>query len=157
MTRTTTSPAPTPESTDGAPDVTSPDDDDPEGTSVLPWRDYTNPDQLSDPDSAEILSIWEVGPAALSGTAVEDSEVTTLNGANAVKVVLAEGADGLDAFNAMAESCYNSITGANVSSPEEAVAWQLEQDATSPKPTTINVYESDGSTVVGSFLVFGSG
>jgi hypothetical protein len=106
----TTSPAPTPEATD-APDITSPDDDDPEGTSVLPWRDYTAVEQLRDPDSAEILSIWEVGPAALSGTAVEDSEVTTLNGANAVKVVLAEGADGLDAFNAMAESCFNGDDG----------------------------------------------
>ena len=70
-------------------------------------------------------------------------------------LILATATNGREGYIETAE--LDAITGANVSSPEEAVAWQLEQDAASPKPTTINVYESDGSTVVGSFLVFGSG
>ncbi|MDZ7732620.1 MAG: hypothetical protein U5R31_05415 [Acidimicrobiia bacterium] len=100
-------PAPVPEATSPAPAITLPDDDDPEGTSVLPWRQYDKVDQLSDPESAEITSIWEVGPAALDGSAIEDTETTTIRGNNAVRVVLADDDDGLEAFNSLAESCFD--------------------------------------------------
>ena len=88
----------------------APDEDDPTGTSVLEWRDVETPEQLIDPSSAEVLGIWEIGPSALSGSAVEDSQLTTLNGDPAVKVVLADDDDGLDAFNALTESCFSRAT-----------------------------------------------
>ena len=111
---TTTTTAPT-TTTSTAPPATiptpvAPDDDDPTGTSVLEWRDIESPEQLSDPSSAKVLGIWEIGPSALSGSAVEDSQLTTLSGDPAVKVVLADDADGLDAFNSLAESCFSRTT-----------------------------------------------
>ncbi len=113
---TTTTTAPPQAPTSVAPTTTLPEpppltpasEDDPNGNSVLPWRAFNSVDQLRAPDSAEIRSVWEVGPAALSGDVVENTEVTTYNGDPAVKVVLADGADGLDAFNAMAQSCFNA-------------------------------------------------
>lgn len=47
----------------------------------------------------------------------------------------------------------DAVTGANVSSPEEAIAWQAAQDAATSAPAPIPVYESDGRTVVGSFEI----
>ena len=103
-TTTTTAPPAT------IPTPVAPDEDDPTGTSVLEWRDVETPEQLIDPSSAKVLGIWEIGPSALSGSAVEDSQLTTLNGDPAVKVVLADDADGLDAFNSLAESCFSRAT-----------------------------------------------
>jgi len=42
----------------------------------------------------------------------------------------------------------DELTGANVSSPEEAVEWQRQQDAAGPSVTYIPVYESDGTTLI---------
>ncbi len=84
----------------------APADDDPTGTSVLEWRDIETPQQLLDPSTAAVLAIWDVGPSVLSGSAVQDSTLTTLGGDPAVKVVLADDAEGLGAFNSLAESCF---------------------------------------------------
>ncbi len=111
---TTTTTAPTTTTTTAPPATiptpVAPAEDDPSGTSVLEWRDIETPEQLSDPSSATVLGIWEVGPSALSGSAVEDSQLTTLNGDPAVKVVLADDDDGLDAFNSLAGSCFSRDT-----------------------------------------------
>lgn len=106
VTTTTTAPTTTaPPATIPTPDA--PDAADPNGTSVLEWRDVETPEQLSEPSSAAVLGIWEVGPSALSGSAVEDAQVTTLSGDPAVKVVLADEADGLAAFNSLTEACFS--------------------------------------------------
>ncbi len=47
----------------------------------------------------------------------------------------------------------DAITGADVSSPEEAVVWQRQQEATGRGSMFIPVYESDGVTQVGVFEV----
>lgn len=47
----------------------------------------------------------------------------------------------------------DEATGANVSSPEEAVEWQRRQDEQGGKTIYLPVYESDGNTVVGEFPV----
>lgn len=104
-TESTTTTSTTPPST--IPTPTPPADADPSGTSVLEWRDIETPEQLTDPSTASVLAIWDIGPSALDGSAVEDSELTTLGGDPAVKVVLAEGDDGLGAFNTLTESCFN--------------------------------------------------
>jgi hypothetical protein len=47
----------------------------------------------------------------------------------------------------------DELTGANLSSPDEAVEWQRQQDAAGPGVTYIPVYESDGTTVIGEFPI----
>jgi hypothetical protein len=47
----------------------------------------------------------------------------------------------------------DELTKANVSSPEEAVDWQRQQDAAGPGVILIPVYESDGTTVIGEFPI----
>lgn len=47
----------------------------------------------------------------------------------------------------------DELTGANVSSPEEAIEWQRQQDAEGEREIFIPVYESDGTTVIGEFLI----
>jgi len=47
----------------------------------------------------------------------------------------------------------DEVTGANVSSPEEAIAWQQRQDAAAWDSITIPVFESDGVSQIGSFEV----
>lgn len=90
------------------PDTTPPAEDDPQGDAVLAWRRFETVEQLRDPEAAEILGLWRVGPRALTGDVIEDSEVTELDGVPAVKVVLAEGPDGLEAFNQMAQDCFDA-------------------------------------------------
>lgn len=50
----------------------------------------------------------------------------------------------------------DELTGANVSSPEEAVEWQQQQDEAGSNTTFIPVYESDGTTVIGQFPIASS-
>lgn len=50
----------------------------------------------------------------------------------------------------------DELTGANVSSPEEAVEWQKQQDAAGQGVILIPVYESDGITVIGEFPISSS-
>ena len=108
---TTTTAAPTTTTTTAPPATVPtpepPADADPDGTSVLEWRDVDSPAQLADPSTAPVLSIWEVGPGSLSGTAVEDSQLTTLGGDPAVKVVLTDDDQGLGAFNQLAQECFS--------------------------------------------------
>ncbi len=47
----------------------------------------------------------------------------------------------------------DEITGANISSPEEAIAWQSRQDAAGWTTKSIPVYELDGTTVIGEFEI----
>ncbi len=47
----------------------------------------------------------------------------------------------------------DELTGANVTSPEEATEWQRQQDAARPSVTYIPAYESDGTTVIGEFPI----
>ena len=49
----------------------------------------------------------------------------------------------------------DAATGANVSSPKEAVAWQKTQTARAAKAasTFLDVYDQDGKTVIGKFEV----
>lgn len=47
----------------------------------------------------------------------------------------------------------DEVTGANVSNPEEAVAWQEAMDKATWDTIEIPVYLSDGETVVGGFPV----
>jgi len=47
----------------------------------------------------------------------------------------------------------DEVTGANVSSPEEAVAWQQQMDAASWDQRPIPVYLADGKTVIGEFEI----
>ena len=47
----------------------------------------------------------------------------------------------------------NEVTGANVASPEEAVAWQKRSDAEGWTTKEIPVYKSDGKTEIGTFPI----
>lgn len=47
----------------------------------------------------------------------------------------------------------DAVTGADVSSPGEAVAWERQQEAAGPGSVLIPVFESDGVTQVGVFEV----
>lgn len=47
----------------------------------------------------------------------------------------------------------DQVTGANVSSPEEAIAWQQHQEAAAWDRITIPVFESDGVRQIGFFEV----
>ena len=76
--------------------TTPPSEDNPEGTVLL---------AQPDPRDDSVVARYEVGPAQVSGTTVVGTEVTTLEGYNAVKIVFEETADGLTAFNTLAESC----------------------------------------------------
>lgn len=52
----------------------------------------------------------------------------------------------------------DELTGANVSTPEEALEWQRQQDEAGPQPSIyIPVYQSDGTTQVGTFEIDRSG
>jgi len=49
----------------------------------------------------------------------------------------------------------DEASGANVANPEEAVAYQKRMDEAAARGETfhVNVYESDGVTVIGEFLI----
>lgn len=47
----------------------------------------------------------------------------------------------------------NELTGADVSTPEEAVAWMKKMDAATWDSKTIPVYESDGRSKIGEFEI----
>lgn len=52
----------------------------------------------------------------------------------------------------------DELTGANVSNPQEALEWQRQQDEAGPQPSIfIPVYESDGTTQIGTFEISRSG
>ena len=105
----------------------SPSSKTPEGLGLPPETDLTTvagydtpttpPDQVS-PDADAVLADiefgttnviirWQVGPAQLDGTATDNTQVTTSGGNNAVKVVMEDTPEGLAAFNAMAEACFD--------------------------------------------------
>lgn len=65
-----------------------------------------------------------------------------------ILVVASNGAEGY-----VLKSTLDELTGANVSSPEEAVAWQLAQETATWDSISIPVFASDGVAIVGSFEV----
>ena len=78
--------------------TTPPDQDDPEGTVLL---------AQPDPRDDSVVARYLVGPEQVSGTTVESAVPTTQNGNPAVQIVFADTAEGLDAFNTLAEACKN--------------------------------------------------
>lgn len=48
---------------------------------------------------------------------------------------------------------WKELTGANVSSPEEAIEWQRQMDEATWDRIEIRVYESDGTTEIGKFPI----
>lgn len=70
---------------------------------------------------------------------------------NEPDLILVAATNGLPGYVSKVE--LDVITGADVSSPEEAVAWQLRQDAAGWTTKSIPVYELDGTTVIGEFEI----
>lgn len=66
-------------------------------------------------------------------------------------LILVEASNGADGY--VERDLLNEVTGANVSSPEEAVAWQKQSDSEGWTVKELPVYESDGRTQVGVFVV----
>ena len=66
-------------------------------------------------------------------------------------LILVQAMEGKEGY--VLKKTLDEVTGANVSSPAEAVAWQQRQDAASWVNTSIPVFESDGVTRIGSFEV----
>ena len=94
--------------------------DDPNGTSLLAWYDSS--------ERTNVIARYRVGPQQLDGTTTEDTEVTTSSGNPAVQIVFKEGAGGLDAFNALASSCYNREPSCPGGEAEGPGAYAIEFD-----------------------------
>lgn len=66
-------------------------------------------------------------------------------------LILVEASNGRQGY--VENDVLNEVTGANVSSPAEAVAWQRKMDAAGQASKWIPVYLSDGKTQIGTFEV----
>jgi len=66
-------------------------------------------------------------------------------------LILVRATNGLEGY--VLREALNQATGANVATPEEAIAWQQTQDAIGWTTKTIPVYESDGQTQIGEFEI----
>jgi len=66
-------------------------------------------------------------------------------------LILAIGSNGREGYISKAE--LDELIGANVATPEEAVRWQLAQDAAGWDSIEIPLFESDGLTQIGMFEV----
>ena len=76
---------------------TTPEADDPNGTSLLPWYDS--------PERTNVIARYSVGPQQLDGTTTEDTSTQSVDGQPGVQIVFND--DGLTAFNNLASQCFN--------------------------------------------------
>jgi hypothetical protein len=93
--------------------TTPPDQRTADATAVIPDIEF---------GTTNVIERWQVGPAALDGTATDNTQVTTSGGSKAVKIVMEDTAAGLGAFNTLAEACFNKAA----SCPGGAYAIQFD-------------------------------
>lgn len=70
---------------------------------------------------------------------------------DAPDLIQVETTDGLTGYVTRVD--LDEATGANVSNPEEAVAWEAAREARAGQPTFVPVYDVDGTTVIGEFKI----
>ena len=70
----------------------------PASTAVIPDMEY---------GTTNVIIRWQVGPSQLDGTSTNNTQLTTIEGSNAVKIVMANSPSGLGAFNTLAEQCFS--------------------------------------------------
>lgn len=66
-------------------------------------------------------------------------------------LILVQATNGQEGY--VLKETLDEVTGANVSSPKEAIAWQQRQETAAWDSITIPVFESDGVSQIGSFEV----
>ncbi len=70
---------------------------------------------------------------------------------NEPDLILVEATNGAEGY--VLKEVLDEITGANISSPEEAMEWERKLAEAPPEPLFIPVFETDGVTSVGSFEI----
>ena len=138
-TATTVDPAAAAASQSAIPTVTPSDQIKPEATVVLPEID---------PKTKQTVRLYQLGPVAVSGTALESASASiSSRGQWEIRPVFKSGADGIDKFNAAAATCYP----ASATCPTGKIAVVLDNNVLTAPTIQVANFQRDQITISGTY------